>query len=44
MVFEIRMITMALVKVRLLFVMKFWALGTFHLSRTIVLTLANGIL
>lgn len=43
-VFEIRMITMALVKGRLLFVMKFWALGTFCLSRNIALTSANMIL
>lgn len=37
-VFEIRMIIMALVKGRVLFVMKFWALGIFHLARTIPLT------
>lgn len=41
---EIRMITMALVKGRLLFVMKFWGLGIFHLSRNKALTSANVIL
>lgn len=43
-VFEIRMITVALVKGRLLFVVKFLALGAFRLSRNIVLTSANVIL
>lgn len=43
-VFEMRMITMILVKGRLLFVMKFWALGIFRLSRNIALISANMIL
>lgn len=41
--FEIRMITVALVKGRLLFV-KFWALGTFQLSRNIALASASMLL